>query len=208
MKAYPSIAGASQDELKEVLGASCIAFYKYDGSNLRAAWDKKRGWWQFGSRHRVITRAEPVLGEGIELFLQTYGDPLERLLRTHPRLARREEAVAYFEFFGAKSFAGQHEEGDPKQVVLFDLSVHRLGLLGPREFLEVAGGLGVARVVYEGPLTPGFVEAVRGDTFLLQEGVICKGGEGHGRWARKIKTLAYLDALRQRFGERWAEFWE
>jgi hypothetical protein len=40
------------------------------------------------------------------------------------------------------------------------------------------------------------------------EGVVCKGGEGDGLWMVKIKTDAYLERLKQAFGERWEDYWD
>jgi hypothetical protein len=208
LKQYPSIEGAGPAEFAKIKDRPCVAFYKYDGSNLRAEWDRRKGWHQFGSRHRVISRAEPILGEAIDLFLQRYADPLAARLSSHPASANRESATAFFEFFGARSFAGQHEPDDPKQVVLFDISVHRRGMLGPESFLDLCQGLPVAQVVYRGPCSASFVEDVRKGKYPVVEGVICKGGEGHNLWMRKVKTLSYLETLKARFGARWADFWE
>ena len=68
-------------------------------------------------------------------------------------------------------------------------------------------------VVYEGNLTDEFIASVRRNDFELDEGVICKGTQGKGSyrgkvWMAKIKTQAYLDRLKNRFGDEWSKYGE
>jgi len=44
MKSYPSIPG------KHTNGIPLTVFDKLDGSNIRAEWSKKRGFYKFGTR--------------------------------------------------------------------------------------------------------------------------------------------------------------
>jgi hypothetical protein len=46
------------------------------------------------------------------------------------------------------------------------------------------------------------------ERFGTGEGVVCKGGEGHGRWMAKVKTDAYLRRLRAFFQDDWQRYWE
>lgn len=57
MKDYPSIPGSSKAPQ-----LPCIAFKKYDGSNIRAEWSKKRGWYKFGTRTQLIDKTDLVFG--------------------------------------------------------------------------------------------------------------------------------------------------
>jgi hypothetical protein len=218
MKEYPSILGPAGAE-----PWPCFAFQKYDGSNLRFRWDRKAGWCQFGTRRRLFTAADPEYGQAVPLFLGKYAPGVEQVIRGDPHFRQAQEVICYCEFFGPHSFAGLHDPGhpvlaqagvtgnDPKDLVLFDVNVHRKGLLAPRHFLDVFGHLPVAAVVYEGELTPQFIAAVRGGTYPVQEGVVAKGLQGkapHGIWMRKIKTAAYLAELKRRFGADWEQYWE
>ena len=47
MIVYPSIAGLSHVPL----GEPCLAFHKYDGSNLRFFWSRRAGWHRYGTRY-------------------------------------------------------------------------------------------------------------------------------------------------------------
>jgi hypothetical protein len=68
--------------------------------------------------------------------------------------------------------------------------------------------LKTAQVVYEGDLSDSFIDKVRNGGYNLNEGVICKGGSGHKLWMRKIKTLAYLQRLKNVLGDKWEDFGE
>ena len=71
MKTYPSIDGLAKAPHKP-----CYTFVKYDGSNLRFEWSKKRGWYKFGTRKTMIDQNTPVFGSAIPMFLEKYGDGL------------------------------------------------------------------------------------------------------------------------------------
>jgi hypothetical protein len=205
MKSYPSIVGAA----RAPLGKPCVAFHKYDGSNLRFEWTKKRGFHKFGSRTRLIDASDDQLGEAIPLFMSKYAEPLEKVLRDDFR--QLEQATVFAEFFGPSSFAGTHVEGETKELRVFDVQLHRKGFLGPKEFLDHFGDLEfAAEVVYEGNFNKEFIERVRNGEFVPEgaEGVIAKGGAGHQLWMAKVKTRAYLDKLKQVFGNKWEEFAE
>jgi hypothetical protein len=213
MKEYPHIQGSSKAPHEP-----CVAFCKYDGSNLRAEWTKKRGWYKFGSRGQMIDEKTPILGEGIVIFLEKYGDDLARILTDSKDYRNRESAIAFFEFFGSNSFAGIHVKGDPKDVVLFDVNIHKMGLLGPSEFRKNFGTLDIAEVVHEGILNEEFKQGVRDGSVRftpqreiknkIWEGVVCKGGSGHKLWMAKVKTDAYRIALQELFSGQWEKYFE
>ena len=48
MKEYPSIPYRIHGDL------DIIAFGKYDGSNIRAEWSQKKGFYKFGTRKRLL----------------------------------------------------------------------------------------------------------------------------------------------------------
>jgi hypothetical protein len=218
MKEYPSIPGPAGSP-----PLPCIAFKKYDGSNLRFLWDRRAGWCQFGTRRRLFTERDPEYGPAVHLFLRKYADGVERVIRGDQYFRRAEKVICYCEFFGPHSFAGQHDpahpvlamtgvtSNDPKDLVLLDVNVHRKGLLAPRHFLDAFGQLPVAEVVYEGPLSAEFIEDVRRGKYPVWEGIVCKGLVGkapHGIWMRKVKTFCYLEELKRRFGADWEQYGE
>lgn len=218
MKEYPSIPAAGHllaRSAEDYLGRPFIAFDKLDGSNVRAEWDRKRGWHQFGSRRRLLAESQPLLGQAIQLILDGYGDGLAKVIADDRAPGRPREATAYFEFFGPHSFAGQHDpevlgvsSNEPLRVVLIDVNVHRRGFVSAEQFIEEFGHLGIPRVVHRGELSAEFIADVRAGHFGTPEGVILKGGEGHQRWMAKVKTTAYLQRLKDFFQADWQKYWE
>lgn len=209
MKAYPSI-----DKVFTPNEEPCYAFYKYDGSNLRVEWSRKtKKWYKWGTRKRLFDETDPEFGCAIKMFQDKYAEDIEKVLFN--KFNKFESAIVFMEFFGPHSFAGQHsgeiiknKDNNPKDLVMFDVNIHKKGLLGPLEFINSFGHLHIPEIIYHGPLTQEFVDNIRQGKYPVFEGVICKGGEGHSLWMKKIKTLKYLEELKIRFGLDWEKFWE
>lgn len=222
MKEYHSIPGATAKGTPQ--GHPCLAFRKYDGSNLRFEWQAKKGWHLFGTRHRLFDRTDPEFGDAIDVFLARYADGVEEAIRRHKELRGAKEVVCFCEYFGPYSFGGQHDpkhpavilggckgENSPKGLVMFDVNVHKKGLLPPTTFLHVFENLPIAEVVYAGNMNQEFVEDVRAGKYPVVEGVVCKGVIGkapHGIWMAKVKTRAYLEELKRRFAADWEKYAE
>lgn len=216
MLQYPSILGVK----KMPLGHKCVAFYKYDGSNLRFEWSPKKGWNKFGSRTQMIDRNHPVFGKGVDLFTEEMGDIIiDRLKYSYPKQFKNIERVtAFAEFFGETSFAGSHEEKEVKQLRLFDIFLFQKGFIQPEQFVDIFGDWDkCAEVVYRGNLNEEFIQKVRHSALELplNEGVICKGSSDKIQfkkygpvWMTKIKTFDYINRLKNRYQEKWEDFGE
>jgi hypothetical protein len=211
---YPKIPGS-----RNAPGGRCIAFEKYDGTNLHWDWGRDFGWHAFGTRRDVFNlTAEGIeqfrgrhehLGECVEVFHATIAAGLERVFREHPAYREYQSLMAFTEFFGPASFAGLHQAADKKELRLFDILAEPFGIVGPQAFVADFGHLPIARVVYEGKLTGKFAEDVRTGKYGVAECVVCKGGSGGtDLWMAKIKTYAYLERLKQAFADRWEDYWE
>ena len=74
MKSYPSIDGQIRR------GVPFFVFAKYDGSNMRAEWHPKKGFWKFGSRTQLIDETNP-LGKSIPLIKQKYESALTDIFK-------------------------------------------------------------------------------------------------------------------------------
>ncbi len=81
-------------------------------------------------------------------------------------------------------------------------------MIGPKQFLEDFGHCPIARVIYQGRLTGNFIHDVREGHYNVNEGVVCKGMENGQLWMVKIKTLDYLQRLKDAFAEDWETYWE
>jgi hypothetical protein len=200
-------------------GGPCIAFEKYDGTNLHWDWDRDFGWHAFGTRRdqfnllpdgvERFAATHEHLREAPDLFLATLAEGVERVFRDNPSYLPFSSLKVFTELLGPSSFAGLHKAGEARRLVLFDVWADGFGMIGPRDFVADFGHLTIARVVYQGRLTGRFADDVRSGRYGVAEGVVCKGGAGGpDLWMAKIKTHAYLERLKAAFAERWKDFWE
>jgi RNA ligase len=211
---YPKIPGS-----RDAPPGRCVAFEKYDGTNLHWDWDREFGWHSFGTRRDEFdlseagvarfTASHSHLHQCVGVFHSTLAGGLESVFTAHKSFSEFAGFRVFTEFFGQNSFAGLHQSDDPKRLVIFDVSAKLLGMLGPERFVADFGHLPIARVVYRGKLTGQFAEDVRIGKYGVAEGVVCKRGSGGpDLWMAKIKTYAYLEKLKRAFGERWEDYWE
>lgn len=140
----------------------------------------------------------------IPLFLNKYAEKLETIIfQNFPKIT---EFTAYAEFFGPNSFAGQHTN-EPKDIILFDLNLHKKGLIHPEQFVKLFENIHIPEIVHQGPLTTEFVKKIREE--FKNEGVVAKGGNStHEIWMCKIKTIHYLNKLKEKFQENYQQYWE
>lgn len=207
MKSYAPILRSTGQDFREF---DAYVFDKLDGSNLRFEWGRKRGWYKYGTRHRMFDHTDPDFGPAIPLFQEKLSEPLTKIARDE----RWESVVVFAEFWGPQSFAGLHVPGDPMNLTVFDVSPYKKGIMGPREFLKViAPAVKTPTCFGNYRWTRGFVERIwngeienwwtgRTDQTSFQgEGVVGKGGEGHHLVMRKAKTKAWVDKVLARYGE-------
>ena len=199
MLQYPSIIGSS----KAPIGKPCIAFYKYDGSNLRWEWSPKRGWNKFGTRRQLFDANTELYNQAIPLFMDQLAD--EIVYRVRQEVKNPERITAFTEFFGPQSFAGSHVLDDPKELRLFDVFLFKRGFLSPKKFVSSFGDLPqAAEVIYQGNLSIQFIRDVQEGKYPVIEGVVAKGED----FSVKIKTKSYFDKLFNNFGENWKNYAE
>lgn len=196
VKHYPSIAYATECHL------DIVAFDKLDGSNIRAEWSNKKGWYKFGTRKRLVDETDPLFGKAPKLIQDKYGEDLAAALKANGF----DRAMCFFEFWGPKSFAGMHDVNDDLTVTLFDIAPFNQGILEPERYLKVAGHLDIAKVLYQGPCTESFIQSVRGSTLpgMTFEGVICKAKNDKKTKMPvmfKQKSAAWLDKLNAYCGD-------
>jgi len=182
-------------------GIPIIAFDKLDGSNIRAEWSPKRGFYKFGTRKMMIDEKHEQFGFVIKLFLDKYQKPLGEIFKSK-EYRHSLSFVCFAELVGSRSEFGQHDLTDTFDVILFDISQYKRGFIPPREFIKNFGHVGIPRVIYDGNLNMEFVNDVKMNKFGLTEGVICKSTQLYKKTGQplycKIKTNDWFDRLRQR----------
>ena len=203
MKSYPRIQYFNQG----IFNQDIYAFDKLDGSNIRAEWNPKRGWYKFGTRNIMIDERDLQFGEAITLFLNKYGDSLPKVFRTNKSYKRIESFLVFAEYFGDESFAGRHIDSDPKDIILFDVDQYKHGFVTPKNFIEDFGHLHIPDIIYKGKYTMDFVQDIRNNKYKLKEGVIVKGISKTKKqkdeiWMVKVKTIDWIQKVKTLHGER------
>ena len=199
MKEYSSILGWKQS----TLDLPCIAFDKKDGSQIRAVYRKRGGFCKYGSRHQLIDKNHPFLGEAIPLFENTLAEKLDNLFRTNRKMPGFDEATVFMEFYGPSSCFGQHIKEESKTLTIFDVNLTKRGLILPRDFIKWFADFPIPQVLYEGNFNISFIEDVRNGKYGNGEGVVAKGirpnakKEQHNIWMAKVKTNAWMEKLKE-----------
>lgn len=201
MKSYTTI---TKDIIK---GKKIYAFDKLDGSNIRAEWTKKNGFWKFGTRNQLIdvnnTRSGGKSEEGnnywaeaVELIRSKYEEELIEIFKKN----RWRKVICFFEFYGDRSFAGTHQP-EKHDVLLFDVSVDNHGYLLPKDFMKTFKYIDTQKLLYYGNANQDFVKSVQEGSLdgMTFEGVVCKGQEFMSPGMPvmfKVKNKAWLDELK------------
>jgi hypothetical protein len=178
-------------------------FPKFDGQNFRAEWNKKRGWYKFGSRNDLVDSTNPYWKPVIELFMDTAGKNYNSIL-TGYNVTR---CIAFFEYWGPNSFAGVHKEGDSMGFTLIDIKVDKKGFTRPGVYTSYLDKSDPVICNY----TQELIETVNnyvwgeGQTEPIHrvctfEGVVGKRMEGNQLIMVKVKTNAWKQRVRDRFG--------
>jgi hypothetical protein len=171
------IPGRKKNELHSTLDV--IAFDKLDGSCIRAEIAPKKGFYKFGSRKVLLDANSKPLGGAIELIQDTYTQGITEIIKDE----RWDNIICFFEFYGPRSFAGNHHEDDEHQVTLFDVSPFKQGLIPPRQFIKLFNHLGIPKVLYQGQADEDFIKSVEDSTLegMTLEGVVCKAPNPNGK---------------------------
>ena len=189
MKSYPTIS-------TKLERTNVVVFDKLDGSNIRAEWSSKKGFYKFGSRRQLIDRNHPILGESIDLIVEDYQEQLSSIFSAK----KWERAVAFFEFYGDNSFAGSHKV-EEHEVTLIDVNVYKRGMIEPLHFIELFEEVGITEVLHKGVLTEDLVTSVKNGTLegMTFEGVVCKYHNQKNKVVKmfKIKNRHWINSLKE-----------
>lgn len=175
MKDYPSIPHLNSKKSPFDPNIVYYVFDKLDGSNVRAVWNKKQGFYAFGKRQGLIDSSNPCLEKAPDLITKKYGAALDTLFRHQ----RWDTATVFFEFLGTSSFAGWHSPTDEHTVVLIDIAVNKKGFLLPRDFCHLLEDKHIeyAPLLYKGFLDQEMLDQVASGVFgghSLNEGIVAK----------------------------------
>lgn len=192
MKHYPSIDRNLRNDVY------IYAFDKLDGSNIRAEWNTKRGFYKFGTRNQLMDESTKPFGQAIPLLKDKYEKSLGDIFKAQGW----RDAICFFEWYGPNSFAGQHLENDIKDITLIDVNPFKQGILEPKQFIQLFGNVGIPKILFEGYISTEFVDAIKSSTLegMTCEGVVCKGASDSNAKMPvmfKIKSRLWLDKLKK-----------
>lgn len=128
--------------------------------------------------------------------MSNYGDELGKRFKDQ----RYELATAFMEFYGPSSFAGNHEP-ESHEVRVFDIHVHKKGILPPKDFLKLLEGLPIPNLLYHGVVGKEVVDQIYNSEMpgMTFEGGVAKGPflqKCGGPVMFKLKSRAWLEKLR------------
>lgn len=192
MKSYPSI---TKDVRQDIY---IYAFDKLDGSNMRAEWNSKKGFYKFGTRTTMIDENTKPFNRAISLIKEKYEEDLAMVFAEH----KWKDALCFFEFYGPSSFAGFHNFDEEMTVTLIDVNPYKEGIMPPSEFIKYFGHLDIPKVLFEGHVTAEFFDQVKQSTLpgMTLEGVVCKGANDKATKMPimfKVKSRAWLGKLKE-----------
>ena len=193
MKSYPSISTDVDFSLPYYV------FDKLDGSNVRAQWSPKNGFYKFGTRHQLLDESHALLGAAASR-MKLLETPMDKSLRA----LHSEQVVCFFEWVGPRSFAGRHwDHESDMRLVLLDVDVYKKGRLAPKEVLKLAdqSQIETPDLLHTGKISKQFLDNVRSGCLagVTSEGVIGKGPiqtKKGGPVMFKWKTQEWFDRLK------------
>jgi len=202
---YPKIP-----ENSDKFHGKCIAFEKYDGTNLHWIWTLSDGWHLFGTRRTQFvlnrggiaefTKEHNELANAPHVFNEQFRDRLTAHFVQKP-LYRNNKVTLFTEFLGPNSFAGGHSEedaiNDDQDLVMIDVAIGG-HIIYPELFLEDFGTFPIAKVIYTGKYSGQFAEDVGKGKYNVNEGVVVKGIVDGQVFMTKVKTKEYLKRLKDR----------
>lgn len=192
MKSYPSITKEIRHDIY------IYAFDKLDGSNIRAEWNSKKGFYKFGTKTQLIDDKTMPFGRAIPLLKEKFENDLAMVFTEQ----KMKDAICFFEYYGADSFAGTHDFEKPMNLALIDVAPYNQGILPPTKFIELFGHLDIPKVLYEGHVDTDLFDKIKQSTLpgMTFEGVVCKGANDKKTKMPimfKIKSKAWMNKLKE-----------
>lgn len=189
MKHYPSITKEIRHDIY------IFAFNKIDGSNIRAEWNSKKGFYKFGTRNQLTDEKTMPFGKSITLIREKYENDLTKIFKEQGW----KDVLCFFEYWGPSSFAGTHNFEETMDVTLIDINPFKQGILPSLDFVKLFGHLDIPHLCYEGYVSSELFDQIKNNMLdgMTLEGCVCKGSDNGKLVMFKIKSQAWLDRLKE-----------
>lgn len=205
---YPSMKNTKRAKF----GSDGILFDKIDGSNFRAKWTRKKGFDLFGTRTQLIDETTPYWNNIISLFNSTIREPLSKHFNDK---MKQNSLIVFSEYYGDNSFAGRHKDDEDHRLITFDIYDDKNKVFMPPDVFinNLSNLVEIPLVLDRTKLSFELIMDVRNGKYDVNEGVIFKELKRDGSFAGgvpmyKIKTMKYLDKLKDQFKDEWEKYGE
>ena len=217
MKHYDSIPRIQDDGTLK--GDRVWGYNKLDGQNFVAAYNcKKKTWGPFGSRTVTVDENSEQFGVVVKWFKNShYPKTLSHIVQASSGKKQLfngiEEVTFIFEWYGEKSFAGKHEEGDEMHLALIDVFLKKKGYIEPEEYeMFFRCAVEMPKLIYIGTLDTEIIAKIQNNDWTqegcefpdVKEGVVFKRStlmKGQRRPSVKVKTKWWLEKLHSMYTE-------
>ena len=218
MKHYDSIPRIQDDGTLQ--GETVWGYNKLDGQNFCVTYNvKKDKFGPYGSRTVTVDENSEQFGKTVSYFLNKgYEDILAIKVGQNKGKGQVfngvEEITFFFEWYGDKSFAGKHEEGDEMHLALIDIFLKKKGYIEPKEYEKIFRNTSIEmpELIYTGPLNSDIITRIQNNDWTqpdaefptVKEGVVFKRStlmKGQRRPSVKVKTKWWLEKLHSMYSE-------
>lgn len=218
MKHYDSIPRIQDDGTLQ--GETVWGYNKLDGQNFCVTYrPKKDAFGPYGSRTVTVDERSEQFGNTIAYFLaKGYEDILAIRVAQNSGKGQVfngvDEITFFFEWYGNKSFAGKHEEGDEMHLALIDVFLKKKGYIEPKEYERIFRNTSIEmpELIYTGPLNADIISRIQKNDWTqpdaefptVKEGVVFKRStlmKGQRRPSVKVKTKWWLEKLHSMYSE-------
>ena len=218
MKHYDSIPRIQDDG--SLKGDIVWGFNKLDGQNFCVTFNcRKKTYGPYGSRNVTVDKDSDHLGPAVVWFDNSnYKEILFNLWKENSEKKKVfngvEEITYFFEWYGDKSFAGKHVEGDQLHLALIDVFIKKKGYMEPEDYYRIYNGCGIEipKLIYKGILDANIIKDIQENDWTqlntkypdVKEGVVFKRStllKGQNRPSVKVKTKWWLNKLHSMYSE-------
>ena len=218
MHRYDSIENVKYD--KCLMGEEVWAFNKLDGQNFGAKYNvRTKTFTDFTSRKCNVDENHEQFGGAVRYFKEHYGQVLKDIVKANSGKKELfngvDEVMFFFEWYGERSFAGFHQEGDELRLALIDIFLKKKGYIEPKPFYDIFCGrddILVPELIYKGKLTQEFIDSINNNDWTeegcqypqVKEGVVIRRStlmKGQRMPKVKTKTRWWMTELHKRYTE-------